>query len=281
MALRIITDSTADLPPDLVRELDIAVVPLSVHFGTEVFRDGLELTTDQFFARLAASPVHPTTSQPSAGAFLEVYRPLLDEGHEVLSLHVSGKLSGTMNSALLAQRDLDVGSRLEVVDTGLASLALGLVVLAAARSAHSGETLREVAEQARTASARTHLLLFLETLEFLRRGGRIGRVQAFLGGLLSFKPIIELRDGEVHPVERVRTRGRAVERLLEWAQGYGNIQEAGVLHSTTPDHAHAVADRLRDLLPEVPVLVGQYGPVIGVHVGPGGMAIVLRENDPL
>ena len=281
MALRIVTDSTADLPADFVRELDITVVPLNVHFGDAVFRDGIDLTTNQFFMRLSTSDIHPTTSQPSIGAFLETYRFLLGEGHDILSLHVSGKLSGTMNSALVAQRELQAGSRLEVVDTGLTSMALGLVVLDAARAAKRGVVLAEAADQARTASSRTHLQLFLETLEFLRRGGRIGRAQAFLGGILSFKPIIQLRDGEVHPVERVRTRGRAVERLIEWARGHSNIQEIAVLYSTTPEEAASLAGRLRSIFPEAPVVVAQYGPVVGVHVGPGGMAIVIRENDPL
>lgn len=278
MAVRIVTDSTADLPPALVRAHQIVVVPLNVHFGQQTFRDGVDLTTDAFFARLPHAQVLPTTSQPSAGAFFAVYQSLLDAGHEVLSLHISGKLSGTMNSALLAQRDLPAGAPLTIVDTQFASMALGLVVLEAARAVQAGGSRAEAEQAARRAMAATQVRFFVDTLEYLQRGGRIGRAQAFLGSLLSFKPVITLRDGEVHPVERVRTRSRAVQHLFDWAAGIHNAAELCVLYSTTADEAADLKERLAAPHPGCTVHLAQIGPVIGVHMGPGAMGVVVREG---
>ncbi|MCX6023670.1 MAG: DegV family protein, partial [Chloroflexi bacterium] len=214
MAVKIVTDSTADIPAAMASNLDISVVPLNVHFGAESLRDGVDLTTDGFFVRLPQSPVLPTTSQPSPGAFLETYTALLDAGHDVLSVHISAKLSGTMNSALLAQRELPAGAPLEIVDTGFTSMALGMAVIEAARAAQSGAGLAEAAAVARRTVGRTHLLMFLETLEYLQKGGRIGKAQALLGSLLSFKPILAFKNSEVLPAGRIRTRGKAIDHLV-------------------------------------------------------------------
>lgn len=281
MALKIITDSTADIPPAMARDLDITIVPLNVHFGDEVYRDGIDLSTDAFFERLPHSAVLPSTSQPSAGTFFETYQQLLAGGHKVLSLHISGKLSGTMNSALLAQRDLPPDAPLVIVDTQLASMPLGFVAIEAARSARTGATLAEAEAAARRTMAAVPFRLFLDTLEYLQRGGRIGRVQAMLGSLLSFKPVLTLQDGEMKPVERVRHRARAIQHLEEFAQSIAAPQEIAVMYSSSqPDDAEALRDRIAARFPGIPVFLAQIGPVIGVHLGPRAMGVIVRDSVP-
>lgn len=279
MALKIVTDSTSDIPPALVRELDITIVPLNVHFGDQVYRDGVDLSTDEFFVRLPQSAVLPSTSQPSAGTFLETYQSLLDAGHEVLSLHISGKLSGTMNSALLAQRDLPPDAPLVIVDTLLASMPLGFVALEAARAARAGASLAEAEAVARRTMAAVPFRLFLDTLEYLQRGGRIGRVQAMLGSLLSFKPVLTLQDGEMRPVERVRHRARAIQHLDDFAATFTAPQEIAVMYSSSqPEDAAAMRDRIAARFPGIPVFLAQIGPVIGVHLGPRAMGVIVRDG---
>lgn len=280
MSVRIVTDSTADIPSPLAQELAIVVVPLNVQFGEVVFRDGVDLGTEEFFRRLVRSPALPTTSQPSAGAFLEVYSRLAAEGAEIVSLHISAKLSGTLNSAQVAKESLDVPCRIELMDSQSASLGLGLTAIAAARAAQAGASFQEVVALVRRRIDATTLLVFVDTLEYLQRGGRIGRAQAFLGGLLNVKPLLTLREGEIHPVERVRTRARALERLYEYAANYVQIEDLAVLHSTSPQEAQGLIRRLGGLFPEQQVLLATYGPVIGTHLGPGAMGVVVCGQRP-
>lgn len=280
MSVRIVTDSTADIPSPLAQELAIVVVPLNVQFGEAVFRDGVDLGTEEFFRRLVRSPVLPTTSQPSAGAFLEVYSRLAAERAEIVSLHISAKLSGTLNSAQVAKESLDVPCRIELMDSQSASLGLGLTALAAARAAQAGASFQEVVALVRRRIDATTVLVFVDTLEYLQRGGRIGRAQAFLGGLLNVKPLLTLREGEIHPVERVRTRARALERLYEYAASYVQIEDLAVLHSTSPQEAQELRRRLGGLFPEQQVLLATYGPVIGTHLGPGAMGVVVCGQHP-
>jgi DegV family protein with EDD domain len=279
MTVQVVTDSTADLSPEAVRDLGIHVVPLNVHFGDTVYKDGVDLSTDEFLTKLAASPRLPTTSQPSAGAFSEVYRRLSQEGKEILSVHISSKLSGTVSSALLAKDMVsDTGCRIEVVDSTVASMGLGLHAIEVARAAKDGATLDEVASLLRhDLIPRTHIVLFVDTLEYLQKGGRIGRAQAFLGTMLSVKPMLTVTDGEIHPLERVRTRSRAVERLHEYVGEFSSLRHLAVFHSTTPDEAQALAERLSVFHPQETHL-GKYGPVIATHIGPGAMGVIVIEG---
>ena len=200
MAIRIVTDSTADLPPGAAHELGISVVPLSVIFGDEVYREGVDVTHDLFYDKLIHSRVLPTTSAPSVGDFLSVYEPLLDDSDEIVSIHVSAKLSATHNNACQAARLLaDRGARIEVIDSQLVSMGLGFLTLAAARAARGGAGVEEIRTIVERSIPRVHTIFVLDTLEYLRRGGRIGRARAFLGAVLRVKPLLSLRDGEVHP----------------------------------------------------------------------------------
>jgi DegV family protein with EDD domain len=280
VTVRVVTDSTADLPPEVVRELAITVVPLLVLFGDEVYRDGVDLTNEEFFKRLTTSPVLPTTSQPSVGAFQETYRELAATADQIVSIHISAWASGTCDSALQAASSLGGSPRVEVVDSRTTSMGLGFQVIAAARAAQAGASMEEVAAAARSVGGRHHLLALLETLEYLRRGGRIGRAQAFLGSILNLKPLLTFRDGVVHPVARVRTRARALEELLRHSLAYGDLEDVAVIHGTTPEDADMLARRVRERLPQVPIHVGRLGPVLGVHGGPGiiGMVVVEAEK---
>ena len=277
MTVRVVTDSTADLPPDLAAEHGITVVPLNLHFGQETYLDGIDITPDQFYQRLTSGAQLPTTSQPSVGAFMEVYEGLREGAEGIVSVHISAKLSGTCNSANQAKAELSETITVEVVDTELASLGLGLAALAAAKAAQSGAGLAEVAAEARRAADETSVLFMVDTLEYLQKGGRIGKAAAFFGGLLNVKPLLTIQDGQVHPLERARTRSKAMGRLEEMLQAEAPIQQLAVMYTTTPDDANALAQRGAPLVaPEQPI-IGRLGAVVGTYAGPGLLGVALRK----
>ena len=272
--VHIVTDSTSDIPRALVDDLNITVVPLTISFGHESFRDGLDLTADEFYARLRETKQLPKTAQPPPALFEHAYQHLASRG-DVVSIHLSHKFSGTVDTARAAAREI-TGSKVLVVDTGSASLAMGMCVLAAARLARAGATAEECAAAAESVARRLHIGVAFETLEYLRRGGRIGRAQAFLGGLLRLKPILTIKDGETYPVTRVRSRAKAMDELFALIDQPGGVTEVGILHTTTPEDAANLADRVHAALPDVTVHTGRFGPSLGVHGGPGmlGFAVV-------
>ena len=276
----VVTDSTAELPPEVVQEFDITVIPLQVLFGEESFRDGIDLTSDDFFRRLEASDELPTTSQPSVGEFQAIYGPLAERASAILSIHLSARFSGTVGAARLAAESFKDRIQIEVLDSTTTSLAMGLGVIAAARAAQSGADLATCAETARSVFQRLRLAVGLDTLEYLRRGGRIGRAQAFLGGLLRLRPILTIRDGEAFPLKRARTRAKVLEEMLSICLADDEIDEAAVVHATTPDDARSLVEEVRRRRPGVQVHTARFGPVIGVHGGPGmiGLAVVVRDD---
>ena len=273
MTVHIVTDSTSDIPHDLAEELHITVVPLTITFGTESFRDGLDLSADEFYARLQESKQLPTTSQPPPALFEYAYKHLASQG-DVVSVHISHKFSGTVETARAVAQEV-APDRITVVDTGFVSMGLGLCVLAAARAARDGASREECAAAAESVAGRLRVAVAFETLEYLRRGGRIGRATAFLGGLLHLKPILTVKDGETHPVTRVRSRSKAIDALFQLCAD-GDVTEVAVLHTTTPDDAAALVERIRQAVPDVHVHTGRFGPALGVHGGPGmlGLAAV-------
>ena len=277
MSVKVVTDSTADLPPELAEALGITVVPLNVHFGEATFRDGVDLTPDQFFQRLSSSKVMPKTSQPSVGAFTDVYTDLAGQGHEILSVHISAKLSGTCNSAVQAIQEVP-DAKVELVDSLGASIWLALVAVAAARTAQSGASLAEVAKTAQDAISQMDLYFVLDTLEYLQRGGRIGKAQAIIGSLLNIKPILTVREGEVHSHEKVRTRAKAVARTKAIVREGAPYAELAVLHAQALGEAEALAAELQPLCPDNPIILTQVGPVIGTHVGPGSLGVAMRKQ---
>lgn len=279
MAVRIVTDSTSDIPAPLAQELGISVVPLSVIFGDEVYKEGIEITHDLFYDKLVRSKVMPTTSAPSVGDFLSVYEPLLKETDEIVSIHISSKLSATYNNACQAAKQLaDQGVRIEVIDSLSVSFGLSFIAQAAARAASAGASVEEIREIAGRMIPRLRIFVVLDTLEYVRRGGRIGRARAFLGAVLKVKPILSFQEGEVHPEERVRTKALALERLLQIATSY-RIKQAGIGYSTNPQDADDLKHRLEAMAPGVDVQIVRLGPVLGVHGGPGTLGIGVLEGE--
>ena len=284
MAIRIVTDSASDLPSQLAEQWHIIVLPCYVVIDDRSYRDGLDITSEEFYRRLSSEERIPTTAQPTAADFQSVYEDLLEQGHEIVSIHISGKLSGTLSSALQARLALgdNAASRIEIVDSQLASIPLGLVAIAAAQQAEGSDSHQQVADQIRRELPSTYAYFALDTLEYLQKGGRIGKAQAFLGSVLNVKPILTLRDGEAHPVERLRNRDRALRRLGELAHQLAPLQRLAVIHSTEPERAETLLGLLSDLLPAEQVVRARFGPTLGTYLGPGAVGVALtRAGDIL
>ncbi|MFZ5631252.1 MAG: DegV family protein [Bacillota bacterium] len=273
--VRIVTDSTADLPEDIVKRYGITVVPLKVFFGQEVFLDGVEITPDEFFRRQVEGEMS-TTSQPSPVEFVDYYRPFIDAGDEIISIHISSLMSGTVQSATLAGTMLEYPA-LEVVDSGVVSVALGIMVLSAARAVEAGKTRAEVLAMVDRMRRKMRVYFMVDTLEYLQRGGRIGRAQAFLGTLLNVKPILTLQDGLVHPHEKVRGRKKACDRLISLmkeAFGEGSRIQGWITHGVFPEGLEMVRQGLMENFDCTEILTGRLGPVVGTHGGPGLVGVV-------
>ena len=275
----IVTDSTADLPPELVEELGVTIVPLQVIFGDEAYREGVDITTEEFYERLVKSRQLPTTSAPSVGDFQEVYERLLEEVDSIVSIHIGAKLSGTVQAAHTARQSLAKPERIEIVDSQAVSVAIGFATMEAVEAARAGAKLAEVKAAAESAVQRTHVRFMLDTLEYVRRGGRIGRARAYMGTLLRVKPILSFREGEVYPEERVRTRARGLERIIQWAVRHQKVKRAVVAHATTLDEAESIRERLAMAFPSVKVYLIRFGPVLGTHGGPGTIGVGIMEGE--
>ena len=278
MTVRIVTDSTADLPDSIVQALGINVVPLSVNLGNDSYLDGIDLKANEFYDKLTHSVSLPTTSQPTPAAFIEVYNALSSEIDEIISIHISPKLSGTLNSALLARDAMNSHCRIEIIDSLQASMGLGLIVIQAARAAQTGANLNEVVEIVQEVIPRTHFFGMVDTLEYLHKGGRIGKAQALMGTLLSIKPLIGCENGEVHPKGKARTQKKAMAKLFEMVQRFANIEEMSIVHSTVPDEAAAFTRRVSAIFEKDKICQSRIGPVIGTYLGPGSVAIGIIEK---
>ncbi|HEY5477508.1 MAG TPA: DegV family protein [Tepidiformaceae bacterium] len=279
MTVRIVTDSTADLMPEEAAALGVTVVPLNVYFGDETLRDGVDIDPTTFYERLATAKELPRTSQPSVERFKAAYEELAKETNEIVSIHLSSRLSGTMNSASVAREEVSHELHIELIDTYTVSLALGAIVTDAAVAANAGASMAEVIDVARRAMDRVRVAIVVDTLEYLQRGGRIGRAQSLLGSVLSIKPIIHVEDGEVAPLERVRTRSRAVERIFEMATADKTLRRLVIACTADDEQALALIERIRPVMPHTDVRLGRLGSVVGVYVGPNalGCAMVRRE----
>ena len=271
MSVAVVVDSTADIPPDLRSELDITVVPLLILFGSEQFRDGVDMSSDDFYARLVEGSVHPTTSQPSAGDFVDAYERLAHDHEGIISIHLGGKLSGTVRSAQQAA-DMVPHIPIRVVDSGSVSLGAGFLGIEAARMAKAGKSLDEIAGAIEAMVPHVVLWAVLDTLKYLERGGRIGKGRALLGALLNVKPMIYIR-GEVLPGERVRTHKKAIARMVELASAETPYRRLAVLYSTGRELAVELADQLSAIHPREEIIVSQLTGVIGVHGGPGVLGV--------
>jgi DegV family protein with EDD domain len=280
-SIAIVTDSTAYLPPDVRERLGIPVIPLNVLWGEEVLKDGVDIDPPTFYRHLQTAKVMPTTSQPSAGEFVEFFRRVAEEKgtDTIVGAFISSQLSGTIASAEAA-KGLLPDLRIEVVDSRSTSMGLGFQVMAAAEAAQAGASVEEVLAAAARVRERLYILFMVDTLEFLHRGGRIGGGKRFLGTALQIKPILGL-DGVIEGVEQVRTKKKALARMLEIMQERAknsSVFRAAVVHANALEEAQALAENVRDLLKPEELYLAEVSPVIGTHTGPGtlGICIVLR-----
>jgi DegV family protein with EDD domain len=274
VSIRIVTDSNCDLPGEIIQEYGISVVPLYINVGTESYLDGVEMSRAQFYEGLPDFESHPTTSVPGPGMFVEAYERLAAEGAtEILSIHISVSLSAVVNSARLAVDEMDAVP-VTVFDSGNLTLGTGLQVLAAAKAAAAGRSMDEIVALLEDQSSRTHCFAALDTLEFLRRSGRLTRFQSMLGSVLQLKPILKMHAGEAS-MERVRTRSRAIGRLIELVTELGPLEELALVHTHAPARAENLRQQVRDLFPggKTP-FSAEVTPVIGTHIGPGAAGFV-------
>lgn len=279
MPVRIVTDSACDLPQALADELGIVIVPLSIRFGDEEFVDRKDLSVDEFWRRSKESPVLPSTAAPSPGAFEMAYRSLKNDGATgIVVVSLSGDLSATIQSAQLAARSVDDEISVTVVDSRSVTIGQGMIAVAAARLAAEGASETDVAALATSLGSRTQVWGALDTLDNLKKGGRIGNAKALLASVLSIKPIIEIRHGKVEEGGKQRTRTKAMAFLVEKVRSeiasHGSIENLAVVHAATTD-VDAVVSMLKAIYPH-PIVVGDIGPVIGSHAGTGTIAVVFQ-----
>jgi DegV family protein with EDD domain len=271
----LVTDSTAYIPQDLVEEYHISVAPQVLIWGQETFRDGVDITPEEFYTRLKKTTVMPTTSQVNIASFQQIFQQLLEDNHDVLAILLSNKLSKTFDSALQA-REMFPGTPIEIVDSISTAMAMGFQVLTVARLAQQGANLAECKAQAEKATAYTGVVFAVDTLEFLHRGGRIGGGTRFLGSALNIKPILEVRDGRVEAVERVRTRKKSLMRLVEMVgeriAGKQPVRLAA-LHANAADEAHLMLEVAVERYHPVETVFSEVSPVVGTHAGPGTLGL--------
>jgi len=279
VVVKIITDSLSDITSDVAQELGLTVVPLTVSFGQESFLDRITITTDEFYYRLTHGDSWPTTTQPSPSAFADVYNKLAEETDEILVVTLSSKLSGTYQSALNARSLVEKECRIEVIDSLKVAMGLGLIVIAAAKAARVGANLDELVGLVRGAMPRSHLVAYFDTLRYLAKGGRIGKAQGLLGAMLSVKPILTVKDGEMSPLTRLRSRAAGMDYLYNFVAGFSNIEGLAVEHATTPDDADKLVERLGSLFPKERIYRSTISPVVGTYAGPGVMAVSILEAE--
>ena len=275
LVLRITTDSTADVPAKLAADLGIVVIPCQIFWGEDVYRDGVDLAPRQFYERLARSANLPKTSQPPVSRIVETYHRLLDaEGSEaVISVHVAGNLSGTVNAAWTAAQTQAEPSRIEVIDSGQVSMGLGWAVIKAARMAQAGATRDQVSRSVREMLPNLRAAAMIDNLDNLYKGGRISQVTAALGTALQVKPLISIQEGQVKVTERVRTRSRALKRLAAMVQSWGPLVEVAVLHANAEQLAQELAVMIEDLAPYGKIMVEPAGLALTTHLGLGAVGV--------
>ena len=279
--IHVVTDSGSDLPLQVREELEIHIVPLTVQFGDEIYRDGVDIQVDEFYERLQNGPILPSTCQPSPADFEQLYREIAQPGDTIISVHLSSRLSGTYQSAVLASTMIDDDINIITIDSKSASIGIGLVAAAAAETAKQGGTVEEVVQAAQHVVDHLSVYFVVDTLEYLKRNGRIGQASAWVGTLLNIKPILTLSDGVVAPFEKIRGKSKAVKRIHELARALkdrypGQSFRVGISHAMRLNEAQQFAELLKGEIPiDGPIIIGPIGPTIGVHVGPGTLALLL------
>jgi len=275
--VKVVTDSCSDITPQLAQELGITVVPLYVQFGNETYRDNVDLTTEGFYHELKESKIHPTTATATPADFAKVFTKLAEETKEILTITLSEKFSGTYTAALQGKATVSKDCRIEVIDSKAGAGAQMLLVISAAKMAQSGANLDQIVDWVWRALPRVHIRMSFDTLEYLRRGGRIGKAQTFLGSLLKVNPVVGIKSGATFPIARPRNRAQAMDFLVNFVKGFSDIEAVAIEDATTPDDLQTLAERLKDVVPPERIYRSKVSPVIGTHVGPHVLAVAVLE----
>lgn len=279
MRVRIVTDSSSDIPEEIARELNITVVPLYISFGSENLRDGIDIRPEEFYKRLVADTVHPTTAAASPGDFAATYERIGDGADGIISIHLSRKASATYDAAVRG-KEMVYGKkyRVEVVDSKLVTIALGLVVIAAARAAKDGKDFEAILDIVNRVILHIRVYGLLDSLKYVVKGGRLGKVGLLIGSMLPVKPLLTMKDGLVTPMGVVRTRSKGMERLFEIIKATAKVKNIGIAHSTNDEEIKSFTDKLRSLLPDLKPVITALGPALGVHGGPGTILVAVERE---
>ncbi|MCL2140594.1 MAG: DegV family protein [Dehalococcoidia bacterium] len=280
MALKIVTDSLSDIPAELAKQLDITVVPLYIVIDDKSYRDRIDITDDEFYHRLVHDKIRASTSQPSPSDFIEVYDKLGEYADGIISIHATSGMSGTVNSAEHAKSQSTAKCPIAVIDSQMIAVPFEMIVIAAAKMAKAGCPFQEVVDTVKGMLSRIHILALFDTLEYLARGGRIGKARSLVGSLLNIKPLLTIKDGIFTPVSQARSKPKAKERLLEFVNSFdtNNIESIGVTYSTNREEILELINGI-SVFPTEQITISRLGPVIGSHTGPGLMAIAVITRD--
>ena len=276
--IKIVTDSTAEIPAATVARLGITVVPARVRLDGQVYRDGVDITSHEFFERLAATTAAPTSEPPSVEDFREVYGALSSTTDQILSVHVSSKLSATMHNAQSAASQYLGRSRIVVMDSQLMSLGLGLLAMAAAEAAARGSSMNEIVRLLRGMISHIYLVFFVENLDYLQRSARVDKSQAILGSMLNIKPLLIVEDGEITPLEKVRTRGKAIDRLHEFVIEFAHFEKLIIVRGRNTLESQELVERIAQTFPGKEILVNTYNPSLAAHLGTDATGVVVYEG---
>jgi len=279
MAVKIVTDTLSDITADLAAQLGVTVIPLYVRFGEEIYRDRVDITSEDFYRRLVGETKLPSTTQPSPNDFVEVYKKLVEETDEILVITISSKMSGTYQSATQAKEMMKSRAKIEVIDSLQVAMGEGLVVISTVNAVQQGANLAEAVAHARKAMSRVHLIAYFDTLKYLAKGGRIGKASGLVGSLLSVKPILTTREGEMAPLTRVRSLSAGLDYLYNVAAGSSKIEALAVEHATSTAEADKLVERLGAIYPKERIYRSVISPVIGTYSGPGALAITVLEAE--
>ncbi len=277
--VKVVTDSCSDITPQLAQRIGATVVPLYVNFGGEIYRDNVDITTEEFYHKLTQSKTFPITSTVTPEFFAELFTKLAKGTNEILTITLSEKYSGTYRAALQGKSLVKGNCHIEVIDSRLALCGQLLLVTSAAQMAQSGAKLDQITDWVKKAIPKIHVRMSFDTLEYLRQGGRIGKAQAFLGSLLKMHPVLAIKDGNTFPIARPRNRTQAIDSLVNFAKSFSNIEALAIEDATTPDEAEMLAQRLKDIAPPERTYRSKVSPVIGTHVGPHVLAVAVLEAD--
>jgi DegV family protein with EDD domain len=278
LAIKVITDSGADLSPEVAKELGITIVPVYIYFGDKAYKDGVDIGPDELYKRLVEGPVYPTTTQPMPADFANAYGNLSKDADAIVSVHLPTKVSGTCNAALQGIEIAKPKCEVHVVDSFSVSVGLGIIAMAAARVAKAGGNLAEVLEETNKAVSQTQIRGLLDTLHYLLKGGRITKAKALVGTLLKVKPILTIRDGEIVQAGMARSYAKGIEQLFEFVRSYSKLQEVAIAHSTVPEEAKTLKNRIASIIGEEHIHMSRVGAGLGVHGGPGTLLMAARSG---